>query len=97
MHSHEEDTDDIQIYRPSTHKFPLSRGRRGFEIKRNGQFIHHGIGPDDRIRKVNGNWTNEEPDIIKVDFGVGQEGIKPYKLKITSFNGNVLKVQKISS
>jgi hypothetical protein len=93
-HSHEEDKDNIQVYRPNTYKFPLSRGRRGFEIKKDGEFIHHGIGPTDRTTKINGNWTNEGPDVIKVDFG--EEKTKSYKLKILSCDGDILKVEKIN-
>jgi hypothetical protein len=36
VHSWEEDTEDVAVYRPSDYQFPLSRGRDGFEIKKNG-------------------------------------------------------------
>jgi hypothetical protein len=94
IHSREEDMGNIQIYRPNTYKFPLSRGRRGFEIKKDGEFIHHGIGPNDRTAKINGKWTNEEPDLIKVDFG--KEQTKSFKLKILLCDNNILKVEKIN-
>ncbi len=93
IHSYEEDANNIKVYRPSTYKFPLSRGRGGFEIKKNGHFIHHGIGSTDRTTKVNGNWTNSEPDIIKVEFG--EERPASFKLKILSSDNDLLKVEKI--
>jgi hypothetical protein len=93
IHSHEEDTNNIKVYRPNTYKFPLARGREGFEIKKSGHFIHHGIGPTDRTTKVNGNWTNPEPNIIKVEFG--EERPTSFKIKILSSDNDVLKVEKI--
>ena len=36
IHSYEEDTEDVRVYRPRSYDFPLSRGRTGFEIKKNG-------------------------------------------------------------
>jgi len=94
IHSYEEDVGNTQVYRPTTYKFPLSRGRRGFEIKKDGEFIQHGIGPTDKTTKINGNWTNEAPDVIKVDFG--KEQTKSYKIKILSCDDNILKVEKIN-
>jgi len=94
IHSYEEDVDNIQVYRPTTYEFPLSRGRRGFEIKKDGEFIQHGFGPTDKTTKINGNWKNETPNVIKVDFGKEQN--KSYKLKILSCDDNILRVEKIN-
>ncbi len=33
MHSHEEDSGDVQVYRPADYDFPPARGRRGFELQ----------------------------------------------------------------
>jgi hypothetical protein len=94
IHSREEDTEGIQVYRPSTFNFPLSRGRRGFEIEKSGAFLEYGIGPDDRSNKVEGKWTTaEEPAIIKIDFP--GRSIKSYKMKIISCNNESLKIRKL--
>jgi hypothetical protein len=95
MHSREEDTTDIQVYHPSTFNFPLSRGRMGFEIQKNGTFIQYGIGPDDRQKKIEGNWTieEEEPNTIKIDFAT-DKAIKSYNMKIILCNGDVLRIRK---
>ena len=96
IHSYEEDKDDIQVYHTSTFNFPLSRGRMGFEIEKNGTFTHYGIGPDDRQKKVEGNWTigeGEEPNTIKIDFAKDKP-IKPYIMKIISYENNTLTVKK---
>jgi hypothetical protein len=89
IHSREEDTNEIQVYRPSTYNFPLSRGRIAFEIEKNGIFIQYGIGPDDTRKKVEGNWTigEEEPNTIKIDFATDKP-IKSYNMKIISYDNN---------
>jgi hypothetical protein len=92
IHSREEDTNDIQVYRPSTFNFPLSRGRVAFEIEKSGIFIQYGIGPDDTRKKVEGNWTVEEPNTIKIDFA--DKSIKSYKMKIILCNDDILKIRK---
>lgn len=96
IHSYEEDTNDSQMYRPSTYNFPLSRGRIGFEIEKNGIFIQYGIGPDDTRKKVEGNWTieeGEEPNTIKIDFAP-DKAIKSYNMKIILCNDDVLRIRK---
>jgi hypothetical protein len=96
IHSYEEDKDDIQVYHPSTFNFPLSRGRMGFEIEKNGKFIQYGIGPDDRQKKVEGNWTTieeEEPNTVKIDFAT-DKAIKSYNMKIILCNDDVVRIRK---
>jgi len=56
IHSYEEDTKDKKVYRPSTFEFPPSRGRDGFEIKENGEFILHISGATDKREKISGNF-----------------------------------------
>jgi hypothetical protein len=91
-HSHEEDYDDIQVYHSSTFNFPLSRGRIAFEIEKSGIFIQYGIGPDDTRKKVEGNWTIEEPNTIKINFA--DKAIKSYSMKIISYDNNTLLIKK---
>jgi hypothetical protein len=91
-HSHEEDYDDVQVYHSSTFNFPLSRGRIAFEIEKSGIFIQYGIGPDDTKKKVEGNWTIEEPNTIKINFA--DKAIKSYSMKIILCNNDILKIRK---
>jgi hypothetical protein len=96
IHSYEEDKEGIEVYHPSTFNFPLSRGRTGFEIEKNGTFIQYGIGPDDRQKKVEGNWTigeGEEPNTIKIDFAT-DKAIKPYNMKIICYDNSTLLIKK---
>ena len=100
IHFYEEDKDDIQVYHPSTFNFPLSRVvRMGFEIQKNGTFIQYGIlGPDDRQKKIEGNWTieeGEEPNTIKIDFATDKP-IKPYNMTIILCNNDVLRIRKFA-
>lgn len=92
IHSREEDSNEIQVYRPSTFNFPLSRGRIAFEIEKSGIFIQYGIGPDDTKKKVEGTWTIEEPNTIKINFA--DKTIKSYSMKIILCNNDILKIRK---
>ena len=56
IHSYEEDTENKKVYRWSTFEFLPSRGRDGFEIKENGEFILYIMGPTDRPEKIFGKW-----------------------------------------
>lgn len=89
IHSHEEDTGEEIIYRPSSYDFPLSRSRTGFEIKENGEFIQYDIAPDDRIKQTNGNWKQID-DEIQVNLTNGDQ----YNLKILSLEEGILKIKR---
>lgn len=75
VHSWEDDREDIQVYRPSSYQFPPSRGRDGFELKPNGEFILSGPGPTDRPQSMTGTWTMQAEHQIKIQVPVwGNEG-----------------------
>lgn len=57
MHSHEEDTPDEMVFRPSTYNFPPSRGRSGFELRPDGSARVLGIAPTDAPQEHQGKWT----------------------------------------
>lgn len=88
-HSHEEDTDDIEVYRPPGFPFPPSFARRGFEIRQDGVFARHGPGPVDEPVTVTGRWAAE---VIRADFddpGLGSE-----TLRILSYDQDRLTLDK---
>ena len=64
MHSHEEDTDTREVFRPADYPFPLSRGRRGFELRPDGNLIEGGPGPTDRTTTSSGSWTFDGTDLV---------------------------------
>ncbi|MCB9235786.1 MAG: hypothetical protein H6581_29330 [Bacteroidia bacterium] len=68
MHSHEEDKDNVQVFRNMDYEYPPSRGREGFELKEDGQFIHTRIGATDRPTPVEGKWEAKGKNEIQVSF-----------------------------
>lgn len=92
LHSFEEDTEDIKVYRPSDFDFPPAFGRDGFEIKENGEFIRIDIGPADGIVEIAGRWEAKGDNVIKVSFDDPE--IEPYTLHIVSCTEDVLRVKQ---
>ena len=86
---------NVSVFRPSDYKFPPSRGRRGFEIKKNGEFILHEIGPTDRPVKIVGNFTVVDSNKIKVYLE--DKRFTPFTLRIVDIeeNGNILRVERL--
>jgi hypothetical protein len=95
VHSFEEDTAGIQTYRPAAYNFPLARGREGFEVKANGIFVLHRIGPADGIEKAEGSWSLQEENTIRVSFK--NADIAPYTLHIFQVNDTLLTLKKINN
>jgi hypothetical protein len=57
VHSHEEDHEGIQVFRPVSYDFPPSRGRESFTLRPDGTAVAGLPGPDDRgISTDDGNW-----------------------------------------
>lgn len=56
IHSHEEDTEDEVVYRPSHYDFPPARGRKGFELREDGALVEYAVGPADRPVAKQGRW-----------------------------------------
>ena len=57
IHSHEEDTADVVVYRNEEYPFPPSRGRRAIILEKEGVAIAEYPGPDDRPARSEGTWT----------------------------------------
>ena len=92
VHSHEEDTADVQVYRPVSYNFPPSRGRRGFEFRAGGELIYYRIAPADGTLEAIGRWTLEGPNRVKIE--VEDDRIAPLTLEIVSCDDEALKVKK---
>jgi hypothetical protein len=58
MHSHEEDTGDLRVYRPADWDFPPARGRRGFDLRPGGELVVYGPGATDRPEATIGRWES---------------------------------------
>jgi len=91
IHSHEEDYEGVKVYRPSDYKFPPSRGRKGFEIKVNGEFIYYGIAPTDGSIRFVGYWQAKSSH--QIDAYTEEQTIKPYRINILSCDESVLRIE----
>ena len=92
IHSHEEDTKEVAIYRPVTYNFPPSRGRVGFEFMEDGEMVHYEIGYADGPKQSVGRWVVEGQDRIKINLE--NECMQPLELKIVSCDEETLKVRR---
>jgi len=68
INAHEEQEGDVEVYRPAGYPLPRSRGRKGLEIRPDGEFADLLIGADDRSTEVVGRWTAEGDRKLKVRF-----------------------------
>jgi hypothetical protein len=93
VHSREEDTEGVLVYRPSNFKFPPSRGRERFEVKQSGEFIQYAIGRDDRSKKDIGHFQVVESNTLYISFDEVQ--LRPFTLQILTCDDDVLRVKKI--
>ncbi len=64
VHSHEEDTETEMVFRPASHPFPRSRGRRSFDLRPDGTLVEAGPGPADRRQESAGTWRLTEDDAL---------------------------------
>jgi hypothetical protein len=56
-HSHEEDDEGVQVFRPVDYDFPPARGRESFTLRPDGTAVAGLPGPDDRgISTDEGTW-----------------------------------------
>ncbi len=83
IHSYEEDTKELKVFRPSSYNFPPARGRMGLELKENGEFIQSGIGPTDRPTKGSGRWKAEGKD--KIIVYLEDKEVASYTMNIVSW------------
>ncbi len=73
MHSHEEDTQTEMVFRPASYRFPLSRGRAGFELKPDHTCTEIDIAPADGRLECAGTWhIDESGDIVRVRLDSGK-------------------------
>jgi hypothetical protein len=92
IHSHEEDTNEVVVYRPMNYSFPPSRGRIGFEFMEDGMMIYHGIAYTDGSEQSSGHWDIQEQNRIRIN--VENERIQSFYLEIVSCDEEKLKVKK---
>ena len=79
-HSHEEDSGDSTVYRPSTHGFPPSRGRSGWEFRSDGSVIRHAIAPTDGIARDTGTWSLAGNQTLTITLATGSPATSRYPI-----------------
>lgn len=90
-HSHEEDKENVMVFRPASFEFPPSRGRRSFELKPDGSLVEGRIGPDDRPLENQGSWELEDDDRLVLRPA---PSATPRVMKIASVDENRLVIEK---
>lgn len=92
IHSREEDTAGIEVFRPEGFAFPPSFGRDGFEMRKDGQFIQDDVGPADGVVQVLGRWTLLGPQRVSVSFdGTARES---YSFEIVAVDESILRIRR---
>ena len=90
VHSHEEDTDREQVFRPAEHPFPPSRGRTSFELRPDGTYVESSPGPVDAPEESTGSWSLDGDRLI-----LGAEGDRPgHAWEITGAQDDRLTVKR---
>jgi hypothetical protein len=92
LHSHEEDSESVSVYRPSDYDFPPSRGRAGFEFRPNGELLYLGIAPADGTLQEIGSWVVEDGNVVRIEIPSRRE--HPLLLVIASCDDEMLVVKK---
>ncbi|KAA6446973.1 hypothetical protein [Bacillus swezeyi] len=93
IHSFEEDTQNITVYRPIGYELAPARGRSGLEFKQNGTIVNINPGPSEGSQKVEGEWkTKEKDDEIFISFPTRQDPTQI--IEVLECNDEVLKVRK---
>ena len=92
LHSHEEDTQDVRVYRPSDFPFPPARGRDGFEFRPNGELVYLGIARGDGTDESNGTWSLQSPDRVRIE--VDNSRIMPFTIEVVSCDDESLTIRR---
>jgi hypothetical protein len=88
MHSREEDTGDVRVYRPADYDFPPARGRRGFELRPDGELIVYGPGATDRPEATTGRWGSSGEGRLRLgDEEVEIVSVEPDRLEVRPSGG----------
>jgi hypothetical protein len=90
VHSHEEDTETELVFRPDTYSFPPSRGRRSFELRRDGTYRERGPGPADAPEESAGRWLVEEGRL----FLHGEHGRPGEAFEVVSAADDILRLRR---
>lgn len=91
VHSYEEDSEGVAVYRPADYPFPPARGRRGLEFAPDGTFIDHPIGAGDASAAISGRWDAADGRGLCVTFPAHQRRTDR-RIEILHCDNEVLKI-----
>ena len=92
IHSREEDTEGLEVFRPEGFAFPPSFGRDGFEMLKDGQFIQEDVGPADGVVRITGRWFPAGSQRVSVVFDPNvREG---FTFEIVDVDASVLRIRR---
>jgi hypothetical protein len=91
VHSYEEDTENAEVFRPPSYEFPPSRGREGFDIRKDGSFTLLGPGRSDRSAAIAGHWVRSRDGILVVTF---EEIYLNRRIQIIEVDSQVLRIKR---
>jgi hypothetical protein len=94
IHLHEEDAGNTEVYRNKEYNFPASRGRQGFEFKKDGTFIQSDIGPVDVNVNTAGQWKKISDTEVQIQLNDEQK--TQYQMQIVDLTKEVLKIKKVN-
>ena len=92
MHSQEEDTPEIAVYRPVAYTFPPARGRTGYEFRADGTAVYLGIAAADGSTETPGRWETEGPDTVRVT--AEDTAIQPMLLRVLTCDADKLTLSR---
>ena len=93
VHSHEEDRGNAQVFRPSDHPLPPSRGRRCLELRPDGTLLETRPGADDRAQGSRGRWRLAGDRLLLYRDAEAQEPDRELELVTVASDRLVLKPQ----
>ncbi len=92
VHAHEEDHAEYRAFRPAGYELPPSRGREGFEIRRDGSFMHYPIGTADAPGKAPAKWKLKGRSTLLVT--PDDPASPPFELRILETEKDLLKIAR---
>ena len=93
MHSYEEDSDDLKVFRPASYEFPLRYSREAMIFKEGGGFILHDIAPDNTRIRIPGSW--KLIDHTKLEISLSSEKKENLMIEVERIHCKALIIKKL--
>lgn len=66
VHSYEEDSAGVHVYRPHGYSFPAARGRDAWDLDEYGFAVRYAVGDVEGIARDSGNWHLSEDGMLTI-------------------------------